>query len=80
MIANGLELTRFLCQQAQNSGFARAGVVIVLDNDGSLHKSEFGLMMTDQAVEENVIQMVPADEEAPPEGEPEEAEETADDE
>jgi len=62
MIANGLELTRFLCQQAQNSGFAKAGLVIILDNDGNLHKSEFGLTMTNQTVQEDVIEMVAAEE------------------
>lgn len=74
MIANGLELSQFLCQQAQNSGFARAAIVVVLDNDGSLHKSEFGLTMTRQAMEENVIQMVPAEEVAPEADEPAEDE------
>lgn len=71
MIANGLELTRFLCQQAQNSGFAKAGIVIVLDNDGSLHKSEFGLMMTEQTAQEAAIKMVPAENEDVAEAEPE---------
>ena len=61
MIGNALELSRFLCQQAQNSGFAQAGIVIVLDNNGVLHKSEFGLVMSSQAEKENVIEMTPVE-------------------
>jgi len=62
MINNALELTKFLCQQAQNSGFVKAGIIIVLDNDGSLHKTEFGLIPSDFSnQEEKPIEMIPVE-------------------
>ena len=62
MVKNGLELSRYLCEQAKNSGFARAAIIIILDNNGSLHKSELGLVASDQKKDENVIEMVAAKE------------------
>ena len=46
MIDNALELSRFLCEQARNSDVANAGIVIILDKNGGLHKSEFGLTIS----------------------------------
>ena len=61
MIKNGFELTEFLCKQAQDSGFAKACIIVVLDNDGSLHRSEFGLVMKNKKTEDNAIQMISAE-------------------
>lgn len=42
MIKNTVELTKVLCDQAQNSGFARAAIVIVMGYDNNISKTEFG--------------------------------------
>jgi len=47
MIQNSLELSKFLCDQAKDSGFAKTAVVIILDHDGNLSKTEFGFVHKD---------------------------------
>jgi len=42
MIRNSLELSKVLSEQAENSGFARAAIVIIMGHDGEIHKTEFG--------------------------------------
>jgi len=54
MIKNGLDLSRFLCQQAQSSGLAKAAIVIIMDNNDVLHKTEYGLTApVQEKIEEN---------------------------
>jgi len=55
MINNALELTKFLSTQAQNSGFAKSGFVVVLDNNGVLHKTEFGFSAQNEIIENAVV-------------------------
>jgi hypothetical protein len=47
MINNALELSKVLCDQAKNSGFAKSAIVIIMTHDGNISKTEFGLNRVD---------------------------------
>ena len=55
MITNALELTKFLSDQARNSGFANACIVIVMGHDGQIHKTEFGFNRRTDVGTPNVV-------------------------
>ena len=53
MIAkNAMELGKILSEQARQSGYVKAAIVILLDFDDVLHKSEYGF-------NQNVVAPVP---------------------
>lgn len=65
MIENALELSQHLCRQALNSGLAKTAIVILVDNNNNLHKSEYGLTenIINNKEEDSVIEMQEVDEE-----------------
>ena len=47
MIKSPVELTKVLCDQAENSGFARAAIIVIIGHDGNVSKTEFGFNKKD---------------------------------